>query len=64
MKSNVREHDMVQLCTDARMQAELQEGISVQVDFLTHLHRQLVQVDIVRCLWMQKTKENVKFSMP
>ena len=39
---------MVQLCTDARMQAELQEGISVQVDFLTDLHTQLVQVDTVR----------------
>lgn len=48
MKFNVQEYDMVQLCTDARMQAELQEGISVQVDFLTHLHTQLVQVDTVR----------------
>lgn len=48
MKFNVQEYDMVQLCTDARMQAELQEGISVQVDFLTDLHTQLVQVDTVR----------------
>lgn len=48
MKFNVQEYDMVQLCTDARMQAELQEGLSVQVDFLTHLHTQLVQVDTVR----------------
>lgn len=48
MKFNVLEYDMVQLCIDAKMQAELQEGISVRVDFLTHLHTQLVQVDIVR----------------
>ena len=48
MKFNVQEYDMVQLCTDARMQAKLQEGISVQVDFLTDLHTQLVQVDTVR----------------
>jgi len=48
MNFNVQEYDMVQLCIDARMQAELQEGISVQVDFLTHLHTQLVQVDTVR----------------
>ena len=48
MKFNVQEYDMVQLCKDARMQAELQEGISVQVDFLTDLHTQLVQVDTVR----------------
>lgn len=45
MKFNVQEYDMVQLCKDAKMRVELEEGNSVQLDFLTDLNTLLVQVD-------------------
>ena len=38
MKFNVQEYDMVQLCKDAKMRVELEEGNSVQLDFLTDLN--------------------------
>ena len=50
MKFNVQEYDMVQLCKDAKMRVELEEGNSVQLDFLTDLNTLLVQVDTARFL--------------
>ena len=50
MKFNVQEYDMVQLCKDAKMRVELEEGNSVQLDFLTDLDTLLVQVDTARFL--------------
>ena len=50
MKFNVQEYDMVQLCKDAKMRVELEEGNSVQLDFLTDLNTLLVQVDTTRFL--------------
>lgn len=50
MKFNVQEYDMVQLCKDAKMRVELEEGNFVQLDFLTDLNTLLVQVDTARFL--------------
>ena len=58
MKFNVQEYDMVQLCKDAKMRVELEEGNSVQLDFLTDLNTLLVQVDTARFLKLLSVSYN------
>lgn len=45
MKYNVQENDIVQLCKDAKMMVEMQEGNSVQIEFQSIPDKLLVKID-------------------
>lgn len=64
MKYNVQENDIVQLCKDAKMMVEMQEGNSAQIEFQTVPDHLSMKVDSARFMKLLSSVMSVPDDVP